>query len=250
MIKDQIYALYYDYADERHYFYVGRTNDPKRRLSEHRANANNCKHTEDVYEFIRKERQPNGIDLWDMELLWTQPNGRSQDCEDFWVVLLIRAGNKLKNMKRGDLHRLVLETVARKQGEFQDVDEFVEFRDRVDRETRQQLEYARSRKLQESVLEETTPNPRINVSELLAAIQEQQEDLMRRREADQLEREQKQRLREARFEAERPAREARIKAETERLMREEQERQWKEFYNTQEEYEQECVRRQQRDGES
>jgi hypothetical protein len=169
MIKDQIYALYYDYADERHYFYVGRTNDPKRRLSEHRANANNCKHTEDVYEFIRKERQPNGIDLWDMELLWTQPNGRSQDCEDFWVVLLIRAGNKLKNMKRGDLHRLVLETVARKQGEFQDVDEFVEFRDRVDRETRQQLEYARSRKVQESVLEET-PNPRIDVQALLASV--------------------------------------------------------------------------------
>ena len=30
----------------------------------------------------------------------------------------------------------------------------------------------------------------------------------------------------------------------------EKERQWKEFYNTQEEYEQECVRRQQRDGEN
>jgi predicted GIY-YIG superfamily endonuclease len=169
MIKDQIYALYYDYNDRRHYFYVGRTNDPARRLSEHRRNANDPEHTEDVYEFIRKERQPNGIDLWDMELLWTQPNGRSQDCEDFWVVLLIRADNKLKNMKRGDLHRLVLETTARKQGEFQDVDEFVEFRDRVERETKQQLEYARSRRVIDSVLEET-PNPHIDVQALLASV--------------------------------------------------------------------------------
>ena len=169
MNRDQIYALYYDWADERHYFYVGRTNDPNRRLSEHKANAKNLTHTEDVYEFIRKERQPNGIDLWDMEVLWTQPNGRSQDCEDFWVVLLIRAGNKLKNMKRGDLHRIVLETVARKQGEFQDVDEFVEFRDRVAYETKQQLEYARSRKVQDSVLE-TTPNPHIDVQALLDSV--------------------------------------------------------------------------------
>jgi hypothetical protein len=184
MIKDQIYALYYDFADVRHYFYVGRTNDPNRRLSEHKANAKNLTHTEDVYEFIRKERQPNGIDLWDMELLWTQPNGRSQDCEDFWVVLLIRAGNKLKNMKRGDLHRIVLETVARKQGEFQDVDEFVEFRDRVEHETKQQLEYARSRKVQDSVLE-TTPNPHIDVQALLASVIENRSEADKKR-ADRL----------------------------------------------------------------
>ena len=166
MIQDQIYALYYDYADERHYFYVGRTNDPKRRLSEHRANAKNKAHTEDVYQYIRDYRQPNGIDLWDMEVLWSQPNTRPEDCEDFWVVLMIRAGHQLMNMKRGDLHRIALEMLSKHEGEFTDVDEFVEFCDRIEREHKDQLAYQRSDRLRNSVLEETPGDP-----ELMAIIQ-------------------------------------------------------------------------------
>jgi hypothetical protein len=159
MTQDQIYALYYDYADERHYFYVGRTNDPKRRLAEHKRNARDLTHKEDVYQYIRDYRQPNGIDLWDMEVLWTQPNSSAEDCEDFWVVLLIRAEHQLQNMKRGDLHRIALETLSRYQGEFQDVDEFIEFRDRVEREKKEQLAYERSDKLRKEVLEETPMDP-------------------------------------------------------------------------------------------
>jgi len=159
MNRDQIYALYYDYADERHYFYVGRTNDPKRRLSEHRANVKNKTHTEDVYQYIRDYRQPNGIDLWDMEVLWSQPNSHAEDCEDFWVVLLIRAGNQLMNMKRGDLHRIALEMLSKHQGEFTDVDEFVEFKQRVEREDKERLAYERSDKLRSEVLDETPMDP-------------------------------------------------------------------------------------------
>jgi hypothetical protein len=159
MIKDQIYALYYNWADERHYFYVGRTNDPARRLSEHRRNANNPEHTEDVYHYIRECRQPNGIDLWDMEILWSQPNSSAEDCEDFWVVLLIRAGNQLMNMKRGDLHRIALEMLSKQQGEFTDVDEFVEFKQRVEREDKERLAYERSDKLRNEVLDETPGDP-------------------------------------------------------------------------------------------
>jgi hypothetical protein len=159
MNQDQIYALYYDYADERHYFYVGRTNDPKRRLSEHRANVKNKTHKEDVYQYIRDYRQPNGIDLWDMEVLWSQPNSSAEDCEDFWVVLLIRAKHKLMNMKRGDLHRIALETLSKHPGEFTDVDEFVEFKQRVEREQAEQLAYERSDKLRSSVLDETPMDP-------------------------------------------------------------------------------------------
>jgi len=159
MIKDQIYALYYDYNDQRHYFYVGRTNDPARRLAEHRRNAKNKTHTEDVYQYIRDYRQPNGIDLWDMEVLWTQPNSRAEDCEDFWVVLLIRAEHQLQNMKRGDLHRIALEMLSKHQGEFTDVDEFVEFKQRVEREDKERLAYERSDRLRSSVLEETPMDP-------------------------------------------------------------------------------------------
>jgi hypothetical protein len=170
MIKDQIYALYYEYGDKRHYFYVGRTNDPKRRLGEHRSKSKNTKHKEDVYRFIRERCQPNGIDVWDMELMVMEPNSRVDDCEDFWVVLMIRAGHDLKNMKRGDLHRIALTMLAKKQGDFESVDEFVKFRERADKELKEELiAYERSRRLKESVLEET-PNPNIDIQALLASV--------------------------------------------------------------------------------
>ena len=153
-MKDQIYALYYEYADQRQYFYVGRTIDPKRRLGEHRSNVKNRKHTEDVYQFIRERCEPNGIPVWDMEVMWAEPNSRPEDCEDFWVVLLIRAGYDLKNMKHGDLHRIALELLSKEQGEFETVDEFVEFRTRVERET-----YERSEKLKREVLGEDAGDP-------------------------------------------------------------------------------------------
>ena len=159
MSKDQIYALYYEYADERQYFYIGRTNDPKRRLSEHRSNVKNSKHKEDVYCFIREECQPNGIDVWDMEVLVTEETARTEDCEDFWVVLMIRAGHKLMNMKHGDLHRIHLAMMARHRTDldFSTVDEFIEFREIVEREQREA--YERSERLRKSVLGEDEGDP-------------------------------------------------------------------------------------------
>lgn len=156
---DNIYALYYEYADERQYFYVGRTNDPKRRLSEHRSNVKNKKHQEDVYQFIRERCQPNGIDVWDMEVLVSEANQRPEDCEDFWVVLMIRAGHDLKNMKHGDLHRIALNLMARQRLDldFTNVEEFIEFREIVEREQREA--YERSERLKRSVLGEEEGDP-------------------------------------------------------------------------------------------
>lgn len=156
---EHIYALYYEYADERRYFYVGRTNDPKRRLQEHRRNVKNTKHTEDVYQFIRERCQPNGIDVWDLEVMVTEPNMRAEDCEDFWVVLMIRAGHDLKNMKHGDLHRVALQFLARQRQDldFTNVSEFIEFRETVEREQREA--YERSERLKKSVLGEDLGDP-------------------------------------------------------------------------------------------
>jgi hypothetical protein len=164
MRQDKIYALYYEWADERQYFYVGHTYDPKRRIADHRRNVKDPKHKEDVYQFIRERCQPCGIDTWDMEILWTQANCDPEDCEDFWVVLMIRAGHKLQNMKRGDLHRIALEMLAKQQGDFTDVDEFVEFKKRVEREQREA--YERSERLRREVLGEVPGDP-----ELMAMIQ-------------------------------------------------------------------------------
>ena len=162
---EQIYALYYERDDEKHYFYVGRTGrDPKIRHREHRLKSKTG--TEDVYRYIREHLEPNGIAVWDMEPLWTQPNGRPEDCEDFWVVLMIRAGHDLKNMKHGDLHRIALQLLAKRQGDFEDVDEFVAFRERVARE-----DYERSQKLKREVLGETE-NPHMDVRSLIDTVTE------------------------------------------------------------------------------
>ena len=153
-MTDQIYALYYEWEDQRCYFYVGRSCDPVRRHTEHKSNVKNKKHKEDVYEYIREQLQPNGIDIWDMEVLVSEPNARAEDCEDFWVVLMIRAGHNLKNMKHGDLHRITLEILSKERGEFTTVTEFVEWRERVERE-----KYERSERLKREVLGEDLGDP-------------------------------------------------------------------------------------------
>jgi predicted GIY-YIG superfamily endonuclease len=245
-MAEKIYALYRLWNDQPQYFYVGRTNDPERRLAEHRRAARNPQHREDVYCYIREHLQPCGIDIWDMEVLVTEETARPEDNEDFWVVLMIRAGYDLKNMRHGDLHRVALEFMARARPDqdFKTVDEFIEFRAAVEKEQREA--YERSRQLKQSILEETA-NPRLDVQEFLKSLQEQQETLQQRRRKEQAEQAEKQRQRDEKFAQAAAARETRLRAETEQLMREEQERRWKEFYSTQAEYEQECVRRQLRD---
>jgi tRNA uridine 5-carbamoylmethylation protein Kti12 len=153
---EQIYALYYEYADERQYFYVGRTErDPKIRLGEHRSKSR--KGTEDVYRFIRERCEPNGIAVWDMELLVNDQGDPTDDCEDFWVVLMIRAGHDLKNMKHGDLRKIAqLKGLAHARGDFTTVKEFVRFRD----------DYECSERLKREVLEQES-SPRGDLAQIL-----------------------------------------------------------------------------------
>lgn len=225
---EQIYALYYEYADTRHYFYVGRTErDPKIRLREHHYKIKKGK--EDVYKFIRERCQPNGIDVWDMELLKNENGDPTEDCEDFWVVRMIRDGHDLKNMKHGNLRKIAqLKGLAQAKGEFTTVREFVRFRD----------DYERSERLKREVLENKNPGFEKNLKIIEQAAIDWQfkkkidDERIKIQEAKRL-------AQQAREEADRPAREARLRAETERLFRE-----------TQEEYEQECIRRQIRDGET
>jgi len=185
MIKDKIYALYYEYAEQRHYFYVGRTNDPARRLGEHRRNVKNSKHREDVYQFIRERCEPNGIPVWDMEVMVIEETARPEDNEDFWVVLMIRAGHELKNMKHGDLHRIALTIMAGKRLDldFTTVDEFIDFRTAVEREER--AAYERSERLRKDILAESDPaNP-----DLLEWIRASAEHFREQNEANRLRRE-------------------------------------------------------------
>jgi hypothetical protein len=128
-------------------------------LREHRHKAS--RGTEDVYRFIREQCQPNGIDVWEMELLVNDQGDPTEDCEDFWVVLMIRAGHDLKNMKHGDLRKIAqLRGMAEAKGDFTTVKEFVRFRE----------DYERSLRLKREVLEQQA-SPRGDLQTILEQAQ-------------------------------------------------------------------------------
>jgi hypothetical protein len=160
---EQIYALYYEWEDERKYFYVGRTGrDPAIRKNEHRLKSKSG--TEDVYKFIRERLQPSGIDVWDMELLESDNTSSYEDCEDFWVVLMIRAGHDLKNMKHGDAQKIAaLYDLADAAGDFATVREFSKFRRQVEQDN-----YERSERLKASVAG-MVDSPRGDLADILTA---------------------------------------------------------------------------------
>ena len=149
MPAEQLYALYHERNDEIKFFYVGRTErDPKIRLKEHQSRSR--KGTEDVYKFIREQLQPNGIDVWSMQVLVNAAGDPVDDCEDYWIVEMIRSGHDLKNMKHGDLRKIaLLQGVASSGTEFRTVKEFARFRD----------DYERSERLRREVLEGGTGDP-------------------------------------------------------------------------------------------
>ena len=146
---EQLYALYYERDDQVNFFYVGRTERaPKKRLQEHRSRAKSG--TEDVYKFIRERLQPNGIDVWEMQVLVNEAGDPVDDCEDYWIVEMIRAGHDLKNMKHGDLRKIaLLQGVASESTGFNTVREFVQVRD----------DYERSERLRREVLESGSGDP-------------------------------------------------------------------------------------------
>lgn len=159
---EHIYALYYEQDDQRRYFYIGRTGrDPKIRKNEHKLKSRTG--TEDVYEFIREKLEPNGIAIWDLEVLTLNTNASYEDCEDFWVVLMIRAGYDLKNMKHGDQRKIAdLVELAKTEGDFTTVEEFQQFRKRVERE-----QYEASERLKKYI-KGMEPSPRNDLQDILA----------------------------------------------------------------------------------
>lgn len=91
---DTIYALCVKGGEP---FYVGRTNDKKRRLGEHKRDWKTG--TEAKYQFIR-DLESKSIE-WEMIPL-TEVGPDCKHYEDFWVYTLILEGYELTNMKAGD----------------------------------------------------------------------------------------------------------------------------------------------------
>ena len=93
-----IYELRCCIDNEWHAFYVGRTNDQRRRLNEHRNSA--LTGTTLVYQFIREQLVPLAVawDLFPVEVY----SGDHTDQEDEHIMTLLYSGVRLKNMKKGD----------------------------------------------------------------------------------------------------------------------------------------------------
>lgn len=92
---EQIYELRCEISGQWHPFYVGRTNDPARRASEHRSSARNADDASTlVYKFIHNDLTPLAVD-WDLFTV-------DASSEDQHIMDLLRTGVRLMNMKKGD----------------------------------------------------------------------------------------------------------------------------------------------------
>jgi hypothetical protein len=93
-----IYELRCCINGEWYPFYVGRTNDQRRRLNEHITSTRVG--TTLVYQFIREQLEPVGV-AWDLFPVETYSDDYV-DQEDEHIMTLLCQGVRLKNMKKGD----------------------------------------------------------------------------------------------------------------------------------------------------
>ena len=107
-MKQYLYTLVYDADPKPVIFYVGRTNDPRRRLQQHRTAVKNLENTEYKYQWCRQLEEV-GVS-WDLVTICEIDN--DEDSEYEWVLRFARDNQEraisflddlpLTNMKRGD----------------------------------------------------------------------------------------------------------------------------------------------------
>jgi hypothetical protein len=97
---DYIYSLVHLEDSKKITWYVGRTDDCKRRMREHRLHARKYKPGDEwKYEYASTLNQC-GI-KWSMEILM-ECGPDTEYYEDYFVNKMLLAGEPLQNMKRGD----------------------------------------------------------------------------------------------------------------------------------------------------
>ena len=116
--KHHLYTLVFDGEPEPVVFYVGHTNDPKRRANEHRAAARDPANTEYKYQWIRQLEAVGAT--WDFVEIGLIDN--DEDSEYEWVLKFARHNRSkditfiddlpLTNMKAGDFLGEILDDPA------------------------------------------------------------------------------------------------------------------------------------------
>ena len=260
-------------------FYVGETSNPTQRFKDHvRAGENATTDSTLVYQTIKKLNE-DSIN-WTMATLANFGSEGPTDLEDEWIMKHLYDGRKLSNMKKGNANWLAEREAVAGDMKRRGVSSYRKYRaiitqedaDRKHAEWKAQEEERQrqeeERKLREHELaqrlkEQEAENERKGLEEWKIILEndnrlKKQEELRKRiaeetaaKQAEIIrQREEKnKRIEEtiakaaAKWEADRPAREAKIRADTERLKEIDRAKEQK----RQEEYEQECIRRQERD---
>jgi len=207
-----LYALTFDASPRPVVFYVGHTNNPKRRETEHRASAKDLSNTEYKYQWCR---QLEAVDVaWDFVVI-----GEIEDDEDAeyeWVLKFAR-----DNHSKGITFIDDLPLTNMKAGDF-----LAEILDRTDIRTKQDIkQYRKEREQARKVNYEREQSDNFVDTERGEIFREYISELG---EASRAKNQAEQTAAEARAQAylkmiNDPARQARIRAETEELMKREQE---------------------------
>jgi len=231
-----IYALGFTEAELWFPFYVGRTERPEQRFKEHQYSAKSADDSSThVYQFIKKELMPLGIEF-EMRELETYGEEGPTDLEDEHIVKLLVDGQSLKNMKKGDANWLAERQNAAKDMQQRGMTSYRKYKQCLSYEEQQRkIEEANAKRIIEEravkawqeeeaalrTLREATRLKNIAYAHKIAEEQRIKDEEQRLKfEQSALMR----KIRESQYAA---TREKNIRAEAERLMREDQETQQK-----------------------
>lgn len=231
-----IYELRFNVDGNWYPFYVGRTTRPEQRFKEHQYAAKNADEQSTlVYQFIKKELMPLGIDFEMNELEQYEENDYI-DQEDEHIVRLLIEGAELKNMKKGDDNWLAERQNAANDMKKRGMTSYRKYKLRLSYEEQQRkIEEANARRIAEELahkawqeeqaalktLKEATRLKNIAYAHQIAEEQriKEEEKRLAKEQADV-----KRKLQEAAYAA---TREKNLREQTERMMREEEQRQKK-----------------------
>jgi len=217
-------------------FYVGETSNFEQRLKDHQRAGKNADATSTlVYQTIKEF---NEADItWTMEPIVEFGQEGPTDLEDEWIMRYLYDGHKLTNMKKGNANWMVEREVAAKDMRKRGISSYRKYRQIITQEDadrkhaewqRKELEKKRLQEEAEMLVRSKERNNQLIFErqqkerrEILEATQRKQEEKIRQQKL--LEEKKQKAIAEAaaKWEADRPAREARIKADTERLQDEE-----------------------------
>jgi hypothetical protein len=195
-------------------FYVGETSNPEQRLKDHqRAGKNADDDSTLVYRTI-KDFDQAGI-VWDMKELDKYGAEGPTDLEDEWIMRHLYDGLILSNMKKGNVNWMAERQAVAKEMKTRGIRSYKKYKEIL---TQEDADRKHAKWMDEQRAIDKREAERKRALELVA---EKQAEKIRQREIEKVKEAKRIADAQAKWEADRPAREARIRAETERLQAEE-----------------------------